>query len=212
MATEVEDPALACARDVLDAVAARSCDGGATIAQIVEGTGRNRSVVNRLLLDLAGLGLVERDPSTRRVRLDWTWYVVAVRVGQHRLLRQGQGVIDHLSAEVGETAYLVVREGRSAVTRAESIPVHRSIQAASWVGRSWPIARSDAGPSLLIDVDPAELPVALGRGSLTRGGAATNAPRTFPGFAALIDEARRRGYSALDEQTEAGVASVAAPV
>lgn len=212
MATEVEDPASACALDVLAAVASRSCLGGATVAQIVEITGRNRSVVNRLLLDLAGLGLVARDPRTRRARLDWAWYVLAVRVGQHRVVRHGQRLLDQLSAEAGETAYLVVREGRNAVTRAESIPLHRSIQVASWVGRSWPIARSDAGPSLLIDVAPADLPLALGRGVLTRGGAAVNAPRTVAGFATLVDEVRRRGHSALDEQTEAGVASVAAPV
>lgn len=212
MMTEMEDPAIACARDVLEVMARHSVDGGATIAEIVASTGRNRSVVNRIVQDLADLGLVARDPRTRRVRLDWRWYVLAARGTEHRLLTRGQVVLDRLATAAGETTYLVVREGRNAVTRAESIPSHRSIQVASWVGRSWPIARSDAGPALLLDLQSGQLGNAIGRGVLARGGAAANAPRTVAEFAELVDIARRRGYSALDEQTEAGVASVAAPV
>ena len=78
--------------------------------------------------------------------------------------------------------------------------------------RSWPIARSDAGPALLLDVPAEDLGDAIGRGALTRGGAAPNAPRTVAEFAALVEAVRRTGYSALDEQAETGVGSAAAPV
>lgn len=211
IADESEDPASACARDVLELLAATGV-AGATVADVVAGTGRNRSVVSRLVADLAELGLVVRDPRTRRIRLDWTWYVLAARAGQQRLVSRGQIVLDQLAADVGETAYLVVREGRNAVTRAEAIPRQRSIQATSWVGRSWPIARSDAGPALLLDTRAEDLGDAIGRGALMRAGAAPNAPRTVAEFAALVEVARRTGYSALDEQAEAGVGSAAAPV
>jgi DNA-binding IclR family transcriptional regulator len=211
IADESEDPASACARDVLELLSVTGV-AGVTVADVVAATGRNRSVVSRLMADLAELGLVVRDPRTRRIRLDWTWYVLAARAGQQRLVSRGQIVLDQLAADVGETAYLVVREGRNAVTRAEAIPRERSIQATSWVGRSWPIARSDAGPALLLDVPAEDLGDALGRGALTRAGAAPNAPRTVAEFAALVDAVRRTGYSALDEQAEAGVGSVAAPV
>lgn len=156
--------------------------------------------MSRIAADLLALGYVEHRPGTSRLRLAWELYTWSAQVTQARLASSGQDVLDRLSAACRESAFLVVRQGADAVTVAESI-APAAVQVVSWVGRSYPIARSDAGPMLLADLDPAEVDELL-----------RDVPSGPAGLEGLVAEARAAGVSVLDEQTEPETASAAAPV
>lgn len=198
--------------DLLEALGsdAARAESGLTTSRLAELTGRDRGLVTRVVGDLVELGFVERQVGTRRLRLGWRLYVAAQQVADKRLARLGQPVLERLAERTSESAYVCVLHGAESVTLAEASP-QQALQVVSWVGRSYPVARSDAGPALMLDLTLAEFAALLGRGPLPESRAA-RAPETLDGLWTLVDEARRRGISLLDEQADEHVASVAAPV
>jgi IclR family transcriptional regulator, KDG regulon repressor len=198
--------------DLLDALAATEEPPGTplTVARLASATGRDPGLVRRVIDDLVELGLVERHPGSNRLRLAWSLYAHTARITQTRLASSGQQVLERLATACGESAWLVVRQGADAVTVAEAIPP-TSVLTVSWVGRSFPIARSDAGAMLMVDLSGPDLDELLGDAPLPRS-RAPRAPRSIRGVKRLIADAKAADYSVIDEQTEPGLASVAAPV
>lgn len=210
MASKTGSAATDCGADILEALGNGQADGnGLTPARLAAVTQRDRGLAHRVVRDLLELGLIEHEAGTRQLRLGWGLYVMAARVAQQRLANWSQPVLDRLAARCRESAYVVVRQGADAVTVAEATPA-MAVQVVSWVGRSFPVARSDAGPVLLQELASEELHELLGHGPLPSTGA-RRAPRSVGGLERLIADARAQGVSVLDEQTEAGVLSAAAP-
>ena len=179
------------------------------MSELAAMTDRDRSLVSRIAADLVALRLLDREPRSRRLRLSWLLYTHAARVAEQRLVRRSGRLLQGLAEATGESAYAVVRSGTDAVTIAEASPP-QAVVVASWVGRSWPVARSDAGPMLLAELRPAEIRKLLGE--RLPPSRAANAPRSVKDLLALVDAARDAGVSVLDEQADRDVASVAAPV
>ncbi len=173
-------------------------------------TDRDPALVRRIVTDLRALGLVEYHPGTRRLRLAWTLYSLAARITHTRLARSSERVLKQLSQDCRESAWLVVRQGADAVTVAEATPP-TLVQTVSWVGRGFPIVRSDAGPVLLGEMADDDVDELLGDAPLPAT-SARRAPRSMRGVKKLVATARSAGFSILDEQTEPGLTSVAAPV
>jgi DNA-binding IclR family transcriptional regulator len=185
-------------------------DGPLTSSRLAALTGRDRGLVARVVDDLVELGLVERDPVDRSLHLGWGLYTAVAQVVERRIITRGQPLLDQLALACGESAYLVRRRGGQSVTLAEAMP-HVSVRGVSWLGRSVPVTRGDAGPVLAMDLSSAELRDVLGPGPLPATSGA-RAPRTREAFEREIATARANGVCLLVEQTEAGVASVGAPV
>jgi DNA-binding IclR family transcriptional regulator len=197
--------------DLLAAMAAHDPAGGPlTSARLAALTGRDRGLVARVVDDLVSLGLVERDPVDRHLHLGWGLYTAAAQVVERRVLTRGQRLLEQLALDCGESAYLVRRRGDQSVTIAEAMP-HVSVRGVSWLGRSVPVVRGDAGPVLVMDCSSAELRDVLGSGPLPAS-TGTRAWRTLREFEREVTIARTEGVCVLVEQTEAGVASVGAPV
>jgi IclR family KDG regulon transcriptional repressor len=85
-----------------------------------------------------------------------------------------------------------------------------TVQAAGWVGRSVPAYCTSAGRALLLDHGREELELLFAGVELPRLGPA--APTSVAELAERIAEARALGYAAVDEELEAGLVGVAAPV
>jgi DNA-binding IclR family transcriptional regulator len=204
-----------CGLDVLEVVARAQSAPPSTrealsISALAAATGRERSLVRRVVADLVALGLLEHERATGRLRLGWKLYVAAASITSARLATRAQPILDALAASSREAAYLVVRQGADAVTLAESTS-GMAVQVVSWVGRSFPVVRSDAGPILLQDLTQREIHELVGGDALPRSHA-RNAPRDIGGLLALIEAARRDQVSLLDEQAEVEVSSAAAAV
>ncbi|HWU45441.1 MAG TPA: IclR family transcriptional regulator [Humibacter sp.] len=179
----------------------------AKVSDVVATLHRERSQVSRTLKFLADTGLAVRDGAF--YQLGWGWYAQAQALSARRLREDGLTVLESLSADTGEAAFLGCLQGDSTITIAESVP-KRTRLIGSWVGRAFPAFCSDAGQAVLWDADDDEVRAVFARTDFTSSG-----PNAAPGveeFLKRLRDARDRGYSIVDQEAEPGLYSVAAPV
>ena len=182
---------------------------GLGVLALSELVDREKSQVSRALGRLAAAGLVERDAETRRYRLGWAVFSLASRVADGRLLSAAGPPMRSLSAAIGETVHLCVLSGDELLTIRSETAGHG--YRAGWIGSRVAVHNTSAGRALLMDVSPAELERRFAGASFTAGG-----PRArVNDVTSLVDavaEARGLGYAIVDEEFEAGVAGVSAPI
>jgi DNA-binding IclR family transcriptional regulator len=214
MAALAHSPGAGLARDLAlleqlaDAEAAG--EGGLGVAGLAERTGRVPSQVSRALVRLADAGLVARDGPGRRYRLGPMLFGLAARVVDGRLLAAAAEPMRALCAALDETVHLCVLRGDDVVTLRTDAPAHR-FRASGWIGVPVPAPSTSAGRALLLDHDEAALVRRFGDRPLAAAGPRTRV-HDARGLAAVIGEVRASGYAAVDEEFEAGVAGVSAPI
>ncbi|KAA9156364.1 IclR family transcriptional regulator [Amycolatopsis acidicola] len=186
---------------LLDALASPEAQqaGGLGVVRIARLAGREKSQVSRALRSLAEEGLVERDPDTLRYRLGWRLFSLAARTMEDRLVRAAEPVMHQLSADLEETSHLCVLREQGVLTIL-SVSGH-SFRVHGWEGRGVSAQRTSAGRVLLSDSTPDELYVRF-----------PSDADELPALWAKIQEARRAGFAAVDEEFEPGLAGVSAPV
>lgn len=196
--------------EILTALGSGESDSsGLGVTRIADLTGHEKSQVSRALAILAEYGFAERLPGRATYRLGWTCFALAARAGEPRLRQHATLALTQLVDQVGETAHLSALRGRDVLTLLTQAPPH-AITATGWVGRTVPAWCTSAGRALLLDHDRAGLVELLGPGPY---------PAEGPGAPADVDELHRRirdaravGYACADEESEAGLVAVAAPV
>jgi IclR family KDG regulon transcriptional repressor len=187
-----------------DAVAA----GGYGVNRLAELTGQDKGNVSRMLRVLAETGLVERDPRTRSFRLGWRLYAIAARSGHQRLLQLAPAHLRHLVEQSGERSHLSVLQGHDVLTvLTQSTP--RAVQTAGWVGRPVPACCTSSGRALLLDHDLVALRQLFEGVVFSTGNAG---PADVDALHERIVASRAHGYAITDEEFEAGLVAVAAPV
>lgn len=183
--------------------------GGLGVTRIAALAGHDKSQVSRSLAALADHGLVERVPGGRAYRLGWGCFALAARAGEPRLLEEAGPVLAGLVHEVAETAYLSVLRDTEVLTLLSQSPSH-SIAARGWVGRTVPAYCTSSGRALLFDHDRASLVRLFGDGPFEVRG--PNSPADAAELDRLLRRTRQIGYARSDEELEAGLVAVAAPV
>ncbi|HEX5468302.1 MAG TPA: IclR family transcriptional regulator [Gaiellaceae bacterium] len=182
---------------------------GLGVVRIAELMGEDKSQISRSLKALAGSGLVERDPETRRYRLGWRLFALAAQAGDPRLLAAASPVVDELVEALGETAHLSVLRGTDVLTVLSTSPT-RTLQGASWVGHTVPAYASSAGRALLLDFGLEELERLFSDTEFSRLG--PNTPRGATDLFERVRAASRSGYAIVDEELEPGLVGLGAPV
>ncbi len=198
--------------DILQALRLARLDGerGISGRDLAGRTMRDRKLIARVLADLADLGIIDVDEADQVCSLSWSLRILVAQVVDRRLGVLGQGAVDQLAKGTRESAYLVVRRGTHSITIAEAMP-DLGVHATSWLGRSQPVSRGDAGPVLLMDLSDDDIHRMLGAGPLPKV-TGRRAPRTVDGVIRLVQQAREAGSSILVDQVEQNVTSVSAPV
>ncbi|WP_121078660.1 IclR family transcriptional regulator [Leucobacter aridicollis] len=177
------------------------------VGQLASTMERDRSQVSRTLAQSLASGLVD---STRLgYRPSVMTYGIAQALTSQRLRTDGLTVLERLAELTGEACFLGELFGDSTVTVAESLADDTDLFA-SWVGRAYPAVSSDAGQATLWDASADEVEAVLGSTRFDAGG--PNAALSLREFLDRLEAARLRGYSVIDEEAEAGLFSVAAPV
>lgn len=171
--------------------------------------GCDKSQVSRSLKILAEHGLVDRNAETLGYRLGWRLLAMAGRSSRSGLLAAAEPVLKRLVRETGERAHLSVLSGTAVLTVLSEGSAH-AVQAAGWVGRSVPLHSTSAGRALLLDHTQEEVAELVA--GLSFGGATAKAPRNARQLSERIAAARTRGFALVDEEFEAGLVAVAAPV
>ncbi len=156
------------------------------VAEVASAVGLHRSVAYRLLRTLEDHQLVERDPAGRyRLGLGMAALARGVRTD---LQAAALPRLDALAAELGMTAFLVVRAGDEAVTVASVEPRDTAAHVAYRPGTRHPVGRGAPGLALLVPQAPA------------------------PDDRDVLVEARQVGWASSHGEVIAGLRSIAAPV
>jgi IclR family KDG regulon transcriptional repressor len=183
--------------------------GGMRVTQIAERIGREKSQVSRALKVLAEYGLVERAHDALSYRLGWRIYALAQLGGRPRLLEVAAPRLRALAAGTQERAHLSVLQGAEVLTLL-SESAGRAVEAVGWVGRMTPAYCTSAGRALLFDHDREQLDARFAGVELVS--LAPNTPTDLDAVAALVEQARDKGYALCEEEFEAELVGVAAPV
>ncbi len=183
--------------------------GGLGVQRVAELVGREKSQVSRTLRTLAEYGLVDRDPQTRVYRLGARLFALGTRALEPKLVGSAPPLLARLVRRLGETAHLSVLRGGEVLTLLSESPA-QAIRVADRSGLAVPAHCTSAGHALLLDHDETALATLFPGGSLAAAGPA--APRSVPELARRLAADRERGFALADEELEAGLVGVAAPV
>lgn len=179
------------------------------VVEVANRVGREKSQVSRTLKLLADAGYVDRDPETHGYRLGWRLYTLSAGAAHQRLLAAARPVLRGLTARTQERVHLNVLDGDAVLTVMSESPL-RAVQAVGWVGRTTPLLNTASGRALLFGHEDAEIRALFA--ATTSRPAGPRAPRTADGVLTRLRRGRERGWDVADEEFEAGLVAVAAPV
>ena len=180
------------------------------VTELSRRLGIGKSTAHRLLNTLAAEGLLDQDPHTGAYRLGLVMYELGASVALHTDLHEAcSPVIDQLRNATKETVQVAVLDGREVVY----IERRESAQTLRLFGRVG--YRNDAhctstGKLLLAALTPHTLEKTLKDWKLK-----PHTPHTITQLNSLraeISEIRKRGWAENINESEMGVASVAAPI
>ncbi len=189
---------------------AESGGGTSGVTELAARVGVRKSSIHRLLQTLQAHDLVSQDAATRKYRLGWGLYRLAVRIPAGAdLIEASRQDLDHLASSSQECANVGVLGNRAVIIVARSVP-RQAIITNMDVGYQEPVHATALGKVLLSECSEAEVRrIAGGRGfkRITE--------RTIVNPSALIEEcreARRRGFAIDNGEMDDDVRCIAAPV
>jgi DNA-binding IclR family transcriptional regulator len=180
----------------------------ATLTELAHGTGLSPSTTHRLARALCEAGIMRQDPDTERYGFGRR----LVTLGQRASVALGLGAariaLESLAVDTGESVNLGVRDGDEVLVLLDVASAQR-LRFDQEVGSRIPAYASAMGKALLAYADdPDAVVAALPRLAKLTGSTITS--RSV--LRAQLDEVRERGWALNDEEREAGVRTVAAPV
>ena len=179
-----------------------------TLTDVAKATGLTRATARRFLLTLNELGYVRTDGSL-------FWLTPAVLdLGYSYLsslsLPEIAGPhLEELSAAVHESSSVSILDGGDIVYVAR-VPVRRIMAVSITIGTRFPATVTSMGRAILADLSPADLTRFLADHPLP-----TLTSHTLASADALrleLESVRRNGYALVDQELEAGLRSLAAPI
>lgn len=187
---------------------ASASDGRKSLTQIANHLNVSKSTAHRYLTTLEGLGVVQRDErETYRLGLRLVELAGAV-LADHDLRREAEPELEALAQSTKETAHLAVPSGNEVFYLAKVDSPH-AIRMFSRIGSRMPMHCTALGQSIL-----AHLPEERVREVLSEG-LPRRTPNTITDPVALranLELVRQRGFAIDEEENEAGVRCVGAPV
>jgi DNA-binding IclR family transcriptional regulator len=181
--------------------------GPATVFDLADRCGLNRSTAWRILATLADSGLVEREAATGRYAVGYALVALASGAGHEPLVRRAHPHLRALADACAETASLAVPRALQLVYVDQVQAPH--VMAANWLGRPTPLHATSTGKAFLAwlaaDEIGAALPARLARFTDTT-------ITTRAALRAELDGVRGRGYAVSRGELEPALWGVSAPV
>jgi DNA-binding IclR family transcriptional regulator len=179
------------------------------ISDIAQAVKLHKATTHRIVTTLMSFGYIERAEDGQRYRLGLRLADLGYKVIRRLdLRRESQPLMADLTRRLGETSDLCVYD-RGQVLYLEVVQANHALTIAAAVGRSMPVHATASGKVLLAYMTEQEREAALS-GTLAKYTAHTvTDPETL--FRQL-DVIRTRGYAVDDEEFEAGIRAVSAPV
>lgn len=170
----------------------------------------HKSTVHRLLAVLRQRGYVEKDDITSMYRLGVGFVGLASSfLNSLELKTEAEPHLRHLSKLVNQTVYLATLQGREAVYL-DKFEQFDSLRKYSIIGQRRPLYCTSLGKALLMGKSDDEVRELLRDVAFER-----LTPKTMTDIASLLknlEECRRRGWTADDEEIEPGIKCLGAPI
>jgi DNA-binding IclR family transcriptional regulator len=179
----------------------------ATVFELADGCGLNRSTAWRILATLEEQGLVERDAATGRYGVGYALVALAAGAGHEPLVRRAHPHLRALAEACAETASLAVPRRLQLVYVDQVQAPH--VMAANWLGRPTPLHATSTGKAFLAGLSDDELAAAL-PGRLERYTDTTITTRAA--LRAELAAVRARGHAVSRGELEPALWGVSAPV
>ena len=181
---------------------------GLTVSELARKTGISRASVRRCLYTLSRLGYVASDGrdfslEPKILTLGYSYLSSAP------LAETAQPVLERVSAAVQESCSLAVLDGDDIVYVARSA-TRRIMSVSLNIGSRLPAYCTSMGRVALAHLAPARLDAYMSRVKLRPLTART--VTSAAQLAKIIAEARRNGFSSVDQELEIGLRSIAVPV
>jgi IclR family acetate operon transcriptional repressor len=179
----------------------------ATVFELADRCGLNRSTAWRILATLEEQGLVERDPAGGRYSVGYALVALAAGAGHEPLVRRAHPHLRALAEGCAETASLAVPRRLQLVYVDQVQAPH--VMAANWLGRPTPLHATSTGKAFLASLDDDELAAAL-PGRLERYTDTTITSRAA--LRAELAAVRARGHAVSRGELEPALWGVSAAV
>jgi len=179
---------------------------GSRLADVVAATRLSRSTAHRLLVAMAGAGLVEYDAAAAVFHLGWDLFAFGAKAASRRgLIDLAEGAMQRLADRTSDTVFLSVRSNVEAICidrREGSFPI-RTLTLS--VGDHRPLGVGAGSLALLASLADGE----IGRVLQANG----DQIRAYPGFDAaslqmLVSRTRMQGYAFNDGRIVPGMSAV----
>ena len=181
-----------------------------SITDIGRALGLHKSTVHRLLNSLLERGYVEKGVDSRSYRLGPGFIRISSSyLNSIELKTEAEPHMMELSRLLGQTIFLAVRQG-SEVVYIDKVEQSTSLRRYAIIGRRSPLYCTSLGKALLLDSSDDRIRELLGGVPFVR-----KTRHTLPDLNALLDDlaqARMRGWSSDDQENEAGVQCIGAPI
>jgi DNA-binding IclR family transcriptional regulator len=193
---------------LLEALADQHGDIG--IAELSRRVGLHVSTAHRILGTLVSRGYARQSPESGRYALGAkTFHIAESYLGQIDLRRLVRPVLERLSRETGETANLVILDGREALYL-DKVESPQSLRIFSRIGRRAPLYCTAVGKVLLAYRSEDEVESLMGTHALE---ALTRATITSPSqLRQELKKVREQGFALDMEECEHGARCIAVPV
>ena len=187
--------------------------GGLSLSQIAQHLKLNKSTAHHLVSTLVAEGFAQKDPASHSYSLGPKFYDLAFMVSAGKdLIGEAEPVLRSLAERTGEVAHLMVLDNEQMLYlhRVESPYATRGLQMASFVGMRNHVHSSSGGKVLLANMEPERA-----RRILEQKGLPRMTANTITDPERLMEqllEVKRQGFALDDEENEAGVRCIGAPV
>lgn len=183
---------------------------GIGVTEISQKIGLHKSTVHRLLNALAERGYIEKEPRYSTYKLGLKFIEISsLYLNKLELKTEALPYMRRLAEIIGQPVHLAILDGCEAVY-IEKIDALNSIRMYSQIGRRVPVYCSAIGKILLSGLKNRECESIVDTLEITKF-----THKTVESREALcrdIDEARQKGWAIDDEEHEAGIRCIAAPV
>lgn len=182
---------------------------GQTISELSQQLGISKSTVYGISVALEELGVVIRDPDTRRFRLGATLFELGraafARIDVKDVARP---FMEKLMRKTGESVFLGIRN-QEHVTILDTVESPQDLKITSPIGTTIPLLAGAVGKVFLADMEEKKATALLHKG-LPRF--TDRSITDLPAYNRQLQKARETGHAVDDEEYISGVRAVAAPI
>lgn len=189
------------------------CPNGLALGEIAHQAGLPKGTAHRLLTSMAYFDYIRQDPGTKNYHLGFKLVDLGnLLLSQIDLRTEARPFLIELSNAVQETVHLVALDGNSAlyIDKVELHPKASGLRMISRLGSRIALHCSSVGKVLLAYMDPNDARAIIEDTDMQK-----HTANTISDSSELIRHLtliRKRGYAIDDEENEAGIRCVAAPV